>query len=178
MTAQALAWHYTTAMGFLGIVHKRAIRVSTHDVPEKELPVAWFSRNPMLERTMAEMRWKKEDGTLVAARNIRELRLLCQGLYRIGVPSDALLSYPALLKQAKIGLIRRKKLESIAKQVGALPFEWMGSLTPVVLTDDPPMQSFDGTRWVDLARQGCEDYVLAEQQRLAPEFELLMSSWK
>lgn len=171
-----IVWHYCTALGFMGIADRWEVRLSTKDVPSNELPVAWFSSNQVLERTIFEMVWQRADGSVLRPKNAKDYRILGMGLYRVGVPTSQVIRYVDLLKKAKIGLVRRKVLERAAKDVAASPFEWYGSLTPVQITDDRLIQTFDGDEWVPLARECAKTYVLEEQQAVEPFLMAMLGS--
>lgn len=171
-----LAWHYTTAMGFEGIIKTWVVKVSTKDVAKGETPVAWFSVNPMLENTIMEMAFERPDRTVVRPRNAVEYRILGFGLYRVGVSAAELLTYPQLLKQAKIGFLRRKSLEKAAKQVGASPFEWRGSLSPVAIDGAAIIERFDGVRWIPLDRNQAEQVFVSEMEAMTPLVKQILAS--
>lgn len=172
----SIVWHYATALGFMGLAETWEVRPSVKDVPPSELPVAWFSSNPMLERTILEMVWKRTDGSVLRPKNADEYRILGMGLYRVGTRSDQLLRYIDLLKKAKIGFGRRRILERAAKDVGASPFEWYGSLSSVPILDDALIQTFNGKQWVVLPRHSAKAYILAEQEVVTPLLMAMIGS--
>ena len=131
-----IAWHYTIGLNFPKIIHSGVIELSTKGVLSTESPIVWFSVNKMMDRTSCEASIKRADGSIIRARNVKEHRILGFGLYRIGMASSELLTYHELLKKAKIGYVRRKRLESVAKQLDVMPHEWRGSLSPIPITNE------------------------------------------
>ncbi len=164
----SIVWHYTNALGFMGISDRWEVRVSTTDVPDSEIPVAWFSSNQMIEKTIVETAWSRSDGSMIRPKNAKEYRILGMGLYRVGVPMAQTTRYADLLKKAKIGLVRRKTLEKTAKTVGATPFEWYGVLSSVTIDDDACIQTFDGEKWIMLPRASAKEFILQEQKATEP----------
>jgi hypothetical protein len=175
-TYPPIAWHYTTALGFLGIVGAGRINVSTVDIGANEIPVVWFSSNPVIEMTMREVALQRADGSFVRGRNAAEYRLLGCGLYRVGAPKDSLLRYVDVLKKAKIGLAKRRALEKTARQVGATPYEWFSTLEPFSLSQAVSIERFNGTSWVPFDTQDAANKVLKEQKEIMPLLEAFIKT--
>ena len=95
------AWHYTTAIGFVPLIADKKINLSTNDIGKDELPVVWFSVNQLMEMTIKEIAWGRQDGTCIRPRNAAEFRILGLGLYRIGLPTSSLIRYADLARGAK-----------------------------------------------------------------------------
>ncbi len=174
------AWHYTPAMGMAGIMDTGTIRPSTVDIGPAERPAAWFSLNQRIELTMTETAFETRDGRCIRPRNLEEYRILGFGLYRVGVCPSRLLRYVDLLKAAKIGLVRRKVLERIARNVGATPSEWMGHIGAVEIQPDMPIERFDGKAWVPsaLKRGASLPLLMDEANLIKPLTEALLNNQK
>lgn len=171
-----VVWHYSTALGFLALVKAGRVDVSTQDIRANEKPVAWFSANPVMEYTIREVAIERGNGTFLRSKTAADYRIMGMGLYRVAVAADSMLRYVDLLKAAKIGITRRRQLESAARRVGANPFEWYGQLQPLPLDQALGLEIFDGTRWNPLQPEGAAARVLAEQQALTEELKALIAS--
>lgn len=176
MAAPLVAWHYTTAMGFVGIINAGYIDVSTYDIGSKETPVVWFSSNQRMETTIREIALQRKDGSVLRPRNIQEYRVMGSGLYRIGAPIQSLVRYVDTLKKAKIGLVRRKQLERCAKQVGGNPSEWFSLPHPFPLAQAVLIEQFNGTHWVTFEMIDVQHKLHKEEQDTIPLFESLLAS--
>lgn len=175
-SAPDVVWHYTTAMPFLAVLKAGRVEVSKQDIGPREKPVAWFSANPTMEYTIQETAVERADGTFVRPKTPADYRILGMGLYRIAAPAERMLRYADLLRQANIGLTRRRMLERTAKIVGANPYEWYGQLQPFQLDDSLGLEIYDGTAWRSLPREGAAARVLEEQRATSPLFQELIAS--
>ena len=166
----SMAWHYTNSVGIGGILSSGTIRPSVVDLGPHEKPIVWFSTNQSIELTMMELAFQAEDGRYIRPKTLHEYRVLGFGIYRIGAPVAQLLRYVDLLSAAKIGLTRRRKLESVARQVGATPYEWMGQLQPLQVTEATPIEQFDGNSWrtADISAGDWLPVVMDEMEKMKP----------
>ncbi|MCU1325133.1 MAG: hypothetical protein JWN34_503 [Bryobacterales bacterium] len=78
-----IAWHYTTGIGFIGIVEDGYIRPATRHVPRGERPVVWFSINQFWEYT-ANKGWPDKNGNAITL-TMEQTAERCAGLFRFGV---------------------------------------------------------------------------------------------
>lgn len=163
-------------MGFLGLLESGRIKPSTYDVPTNEKPVVWFSANPVMEFTIREFAFERADGTYLRSKTAAEYRIMGMGLFRVAVSATQVLRYVDLLKAAKIGLTRRRQLETIARKVGANPFEWYGRVEPLILDDALGMEIYDGARWLHLPKEGASARALKEQEVTMGELKTLLES--
>ena len=72
--------------------------------------------------------------------------------------------------------MRRKSLEKAAKQVGASPFEWRGSLSPVAIDGAAIIERFDGVRWIPLDRNQAEQVFVSEMEAMTPLVKQILAS--
>lgn len=169
-------WHYSTAIGFLSLLKSGKVDVSTKDLGPGERPVAWFSSNPIMEFTIREMAIERGDGTFLRSKTPADYRIMGMGLYRVAAHADAMLRWVDLVKAAKIGMTRRRKLETTARKVCANPFEWFGRFEPLVLDDAIGLEVFDGAVWRPLAKDGAAARVLEEQRATGEALKHLIAS--
>ena len=146
-TSVGLAWHYTTGNCAAGIVSDGNILPATGGLPPGELPVVWFSRLNRWEPTASK-------GIVDAATGFRrwatrsEMERFGNGLYRFGVIASQLLDWGELQRRALISRREAQFLTRSGAKVGALPANWMGTLSPVPLSQVVAMQRLIGEQWI------------------------------
>lgn len=170
----SVAWHYTTVIGMAGINETGFVSLATHDIGPSENPVAWFSTNPTLERTLREMAYQRADGSYVRAQTVAEHRVTGHGLYRIASETAQLHRWVDLVKVAGISHTRRRNLEKMAHKAGAVPYEWYGRMTPLPLTEALGVDYYDGVAWKPLALDEISQRLVIEQQAAAPLLERML----
>jgi hypothetical protein len=126
--------------------------------------------------TIREFAVQRQDGTLLRAKSAAEFRILGSGLYRLGAPLKSLTRYADTLKQAKIGLVRRKRLEQAAKSVAANPYEWFSCAEAFPMAKACAVERYDGNKWVAFNRENAGKQVLQEQQDTIPLVQALMAT--
>ena len=144
-----MAWHYTTGEKFAGILRAGCIQPATANVPEHERPVVWFSLNPHFEETARK--GKIDPVTRERGRwTVAEMRELCGGLVRLGLPARSLLTGEALRRKARISSDMWRTLVKIGIQQGADPAEWFGIAGAVELALCEVQQMDDAGQWAPM----------------------------
>ena len=131
-----MLWHYTKAIHLPKIISSGYIDVKSLKIPTGEKPVAWFSRHPFWEPTVS-FPWGM-DGFI--ARGIVPCRVSV-------LPDAAPLNWTALRIQANISGHSAKYLLRVAKDCGANPLDWYGSLVPVPESQWQTIELFTETGW-------------------------------
>jgi hypothetical protein len=140
--AMKLLWHYTVDHNVGGIFRCGYVDVARILVVPPEKPVAWFSADQYWERTVVK-----------AFPNGSMQGMLRAGisLYRIGVlPEAAPLNWTAIRKLSGMTASTAKLLLRNAKELGANPWHWYGSFSPVLESQWQVVETFkDG--WTEVA---------------------------
>jgi len=127
-TTDRMAWHYTIGHRADSIIKDGFIRVATRFVPDGETPVVWFSQRQHWEPTANKGGMR--NGVRVGL-SARETWQHGGGGWRFGIAVSELLSYRDLKRAANIAPGTARGLERSARQMGADPALWYGSLAPV-----------------------------------------------
>lgn len=141
-----MAWHYTTKENFKGICRAGYIHPATAHVPEHERPVVWFSLNPHFEETARKGKIDPETRELGRC-TLAEMRELCGGLVRLGLPARSLLTGEALRRKARISSAMWRSLVHHGIKQGADPTEWFGIAGAVELALCEVQQMDDAGQW-------------------------------
>lgn len=145
-----LAWHYTTGEKFEGIKRSGYIHPATANVPEHERPVVWFSLNQHFEETARKGIIDPATGQRRWA-TLAEMRELCGGLVRIGVPAHSLLTGEALRRKARMSSAVWRSLVKVGTEQGADPAQWFGIAGAVDLALCAVQQMDKSGNWCEVA---------------------------
>ncbi len=144
-----MAWHYTTGEKFTGILRAGYIHPATANIPEHERSVVWFSLNQHFEETARK--GKIDPVTREFGRaTLAEMRELCGGLVRLGLPARSLLTGEALRRKARISSDMWRSLVKIGIQQGADPAEWFGIAGAVELALCEVQRMDDAGQWAPM----------------------------
>lgn len=162
-----ILWHYTKGLRFPEILESGQI-VPSPPIPDdmaqelmrsnpealtrvmREAPIVWFSLNQHWEETTAVLRIDTATGKMERLSMEESAEAVC-GLYRIGVVvSDTLYQWKELKKLARMPSGMAAGLYESAREQGANPNEWYGSLEPVPMSKWVAVQRFDGGQWIDV----------------------------
>jgi hypothetical protein len=144
-----LVWHYTVGACITEIFRSRCITPTTVNVPIHEHPIVWFSANQEWEKTA----WKALQTDTGEIRNLytrEEMAAYCDGLYRIGMKPNLLKPWSRLQKLAHIKVAEVRGLEKVARDLGANPFDWWGTIFPVTVDQWESLQVLKGEVWTEL----------------------------
>ncbi len=144
-----ILWHYTRGDNMRGILQDGTIKLATAGIMQNERPVVWFSTNPIWEETVNGIVIER-DGTLKYL-DKDETHAECGGLFRIGVaPETAPYTWEVIKVRARIKPKVAKVLAEIAREKGANPKDWRGTLEPVPREKWIAVESWNGSEWVSL----------------------------
>jgi len=104
------------------------IKPATAHVPDGERPIVWFSARQHWEPTASK---GKIINGVRSTMTLREMISKGDGLWRFGVLVAELQSYHQLKKSAAIAPAMARALERSARECGADPAFWYGSLEAV-----------------------------------------------
>lgn len=142
-----IAWHYTTGRHFPRILASAELRPAIAGVEPPEKPILWFSINRHFEMTARKARIGPGGGirTLTVMGTFEALG----GFYRFGIDAAGLIPWRDL--PALSGMPDRiaAGLRRIAKEQGAEPREWYGSLEPVPVARCKIQRMTPSGAWVD-----------------------------
>lgn len=145
-----LVWHYTVGvkLSFIRLTGALLPASSEHD-SLRERPVLWFSRRQNWEPTATKL--IGSDKGAVYRPSVAELHQM-MGLYRFGLHAQdpRLVPWGRLPKLAGISFSDAKRMAKNAEQLGAAPFDWLGSLVEVPV-EDCAFQRWNGAAW-----EGCD----------------------
>lgn len=122
-------WHYTTATNAGLILACGEILPASANVPAREKPAVWFSRNQHCEPTALK--------AVQTSSGLRTLTMEEQsklgGLVRIGVPENdsRLIPWHAVQKALRMSQKMQRALEQSGRLQGANPQEWFVIPSPV-----------------------------------------------
>jgi hypothetical protein len=124
-----IAWHYTIRQHLPSILEDAFLRPTTVGVAPPEKPILWFSRNQIWEPTANKM-FRASDGSLRFGTR-ETTREMGGGLVRFGLPTEKLLRWTELHREAHMPTRTRNALVKAAKRDGSNPYDWCGLLEPV-----------------------------------------------
>jgi hypothetical protein len=147
MSYPQIVWHYTLGIYIHQIIADGEIHLSDNT---KDRPIAWFSANQDWEETAR--RNLNVNGVRKPLNRI-ETEKHGKGLYRIGVhPDEANLKpWIRLKRHARLAPSSVYLLEDTAKELGANPFDWWGSLKPVSSEHWVRIEHFADNTWNEMA---------------------------
>lgn len=152
---EKLAWHYTTGEKFLQIVEDGVLVPSDIYVNPPERPVLWFSLNQEWEPTACK-HWKDRATGVVSRLTREETHERGRGTVRFGCDPSALIPWDELPRRAHMQRQMSTGLAIVGLQQGAMPSQWMGSLSPIyreqwlAVEVWEPGEPFDAGRWVEV----------------------------
>lgn len=138
-----MVWHYTLGVYIYQIVESGEIRLSNNT---KDRPIVWFSSNPDWEET-ARRNFNTNGVRIPLDR--QETEKYGHGLYRIGVYPDRadLKPWLRLKSMARLSPRSVELLVSSAESVGANPYDWWGSVSPVPKRYWESIERFENGEW-------------------------------
>ena len=123
----AMVWHYTILDRFRSILRDGFIKPATKHVPLGERPIAWFSSNPVWERSAAKT---FVQGGISRTGSFEDH--VSVGLVRIGVhPETAPYRWKEIKELSNMDASVAQELYNVAIAEGARPGEWYGAFDPV-----------------------------------------------
>jgi hypothetical protein len=125
----SMAWHYTIGQKAKLILESGELKPATTFIEAGEKPILWFSTNQDWEQTANKM-LTLPDGTLRQL-TMEETGAMGGGLFRFGMPSENLIKWPRLAREANMRGKIQRSLEVVGLRQGADFREWCGSLEPV-----------------------------------------------
>jgi hypothetical protein len=150
-----IAWHYTTGIGFTGIVADGYIRPATSLVPPGERPVVWFSTNQFWEYTANKGWWDEIDGKS-GTLTMQQTAERCGGLFRFGVlHEDAPYDWRQIRQLSGMSTRMANGLHKVATAAGASPREWRGSFEPVAREKWVAVETMKDGAWVPVTTVTC-----------------------
>ncbi len=144
-----MIWHYTYDETFALIREDGFIKPAELYLEPGEKPIAWFSKERFWEPTVTKA-IKQEDGTV---KQFGMLGMMEHGhlLVRIGVdPDTAPYTWSELKSLSGMPAHIASGLASTAKQRGANPSRWRGTLEPVYADKWKAVEYFNSLDWAPL----------------------------
>ncbi len=126
-------YHYTIGIKLPDIFQDGFLRTSPREPRYPERPVVWLSSNPEYERSALKI-GVRPDG-LAAALTLEAMAAVGRGVYRFRLvespPGETVLPWELLKSRARMPEKLRRRLVERARECGALPGEWYGTLAPI-----------------------------------------------
>jgi hypothetical protein len=145
-----LYWHYTARLK--EILESGVILPATANVPEREIPIVWFSTNQDWEKTVTKV-IRRRDGTETGQLSRDDLVAHGFTCARIGVsPETAPHHWVALKRIGRINNATARGLYSEALKKGADPMEWRGTIDPVMQDKWLAIEIFNEGQWIRYER--------------------------
>lgn len=142
-------WHYTVGARLPLILSSGEIRCSTAHLPDGERPAVWTSLDPVWEPTV-EKAWRSPDGKVLPI-DKEQLRRLGGGLFRIGVPLDAVpVDWAAYVRDAGSPPEALRHLVTVAARKGADYLGWRVSFEPIARAQWTAIERWSGAAWEPL----------------------------
>lgn len=141
-------WHYTIGEKVDMIIRDGFLRQSSVGIHPRELPVVWFSSNPIWEATANKAIMQDDGARLLTTRQMRDV--FGNRMFRFGIPLMKTLPWEHLQKAAKIPRKTQKHMIAAGKAVGSVKSDWFGMIEPVAI-EDLLLQKWndDHMRWED-----------------------------
>ncbi|MGF6481982.1 hypothetical protein [Paraburkholderia sp. JPY419] len=117
-----VAWHYTTGERAALIERSGVLMPATAYIEAREIPVVWFSTNPLWEPTACKL-LQTPDGRLVRL-TMEETYQRGGGLVRFGIDPAKLYRGDDIPRFANITKSAWRQLCNVARMQGANPSEW------------------------------------------------------
>ncbi len=133
-------WHYTIAAYLESIIKDGFIYPATAGVPKGERPIVWLSSNMLWEQTANKG----------GASSMEETAQVGGGLVRIGVQPETALPWLKLKRLSRMQEWMATALVRSAKEMGANPFEWWGTFTPVSQSKWTAIETWSNGSWASL----------------------------
>jgi hypothetical protein len=143
-----LAWHYTTGEKFEEIVAAGFLRPTSMHIGPSERPILWFSLNQGWEQT-ANKGW--EERGVRRRLTMEETRVKGRGLARFGIDARRLIPWPKLGRKARMSPETMGLLMEGAAEVGANPYDWLGTFARIELTG-LVISVVDDGEWAEIRR--------------------------
>jgi hypothetical protein len=141
-------WHYTVVEYLPAIPASGEIRLATRLVSPGVKPAVWCSTNAVWEETANKMLGTPRGVTMLDRAGTHEHF----GLARISVRSDAAphtwADYQRLSGEDRADC---RRLERVARKVGAWPAQWRCSFAPILAEDWLAIEAWDGSAWHTIA---------------------------
>lgn len=139
-------WHYTTGQAIHSILTAARIKPTGIGIAPGEKPIVWFSTEQFWEPTVVKG-YREPDGKIVQL-GMKGILDRGFGLFRIGVaPSTAPYRWAELKENSGMPQVHARRLVQLAKQWGANPSRWRGSLETVHSESWTAFEQFDGQQW-------------------------------
>lgn len=143
-------YHYTLGIKLPDIFTEGFLRTSPREPRYPERPVVWLSSNPEYERSALKI-GVRPDGTAQSL-TLEAMAAHGRGVFRfrlIEVPPDnPVLPWDLLKSRAKMPEKLRRRLIERARECGANPREWFGTLAPIAV-EHLLLESLDAEgRWI------------------------------
>lgn len=127
-------WHYTIEVRVRSIKKDLHLKPAYQGIPEREIPVLWFSRNPRWEPTASKIAIHRS-GQVRLLTTKEMFSELGDQLYRFSYPVDHLMPWHILKRKARISTKEQRRLIKKAKEQGSNYLDWYGTTEPIWVDD-------------------------------------------